>query len=119
MNRPPTSLSAVSPGTFLFLDQNHITGGLDDPNVARTIDKRSEIDQRTLGSREATRLRWEELKPLIQRVYIDEDKPYPYLANLLRTEHRFETTYGYPCVSLVGSEISLTHTLESVSSRER
>ncbi|PMD45824.1 TPR-like protein [Hyaloscypha variabilis F] len=92
MNRPPTSLSAVSPGTFLFLDQNHIIGGLDDPNVARTIDTRSEVDQRTLGSREATRLRWEELKPLIQRVYIDEDKPYPYLANLLRTEHRFETT---------------------------
>jgi hypothetical protein len=52
-----------------------------------------DFDPRTLGVREAARQRWEELKPLIQRIYIEEDRPYPYLANLLLTQHGFETTY--------------------------
>jgi len=45
------------------------------------------------GVREATRQQWETLKPLIKRIYIDEDKPFPYLARILREEHQFEPTY--------------------------
>lgn len=42
--------------------------------------------------REMTRQQWESLKPLIQRVYIEENKPFPYLVNILRDEHGFEPT---------------------------
>jgi Clr5 domain len=44
------------------------------------------------GIREATRQQWEALKPLIQRIYMDEDKPFPYLAKILRDEYGFEPT---------------------------
>ena len=42
--------------------------------------------------RDETRQKWESLKPLIQRIYIDENKPFPYLAKILREEHGFEPT---------------------------
>jgi hypothetical protein len=44
------------------------------------------------GIREEIRRQWESLKPLIQRIYIDENKPFPYLAKILREEHGFEPT---------------------------
>ena len=46
------------------------------------------------GPREILRQQWERLKPLIQRIYIDENKPFHYLAEILRTEHGFEPTWG-------------------------
>jgi hypothetical protein len=42
--------------------------------------------------RETSRRQWETLKSLIQRVYIEENKPFPYLAKILREEHGFEPT---------------------------
>ena len=42
--------------------------------------------------RDETRQKWESLKPLIQRIYIDENKPFPYLVTILREEHGFEPT---------------------------
>jgi hypothetical protein len=39
-----------------------------------------------------SRQQWESLKPFIQRIYIDEDKPFPYLAKKLSLEHGFEIT---------------------------
>jgi hypothetical protein len=45
-----------------------------------------------LGAREATRQRWEELKPFIKQTYIKENKPFPYLAEILRRDHSFEPT---------------------------
>lgn len=44
------------------------------------------------GIRETTRRQWEVLKPIIQHIYIEEDKPFSYLANILREEHDFEPT---------------------------
>ena len=44
------------------------------------------------GKREMSRHQWEDIKPLIQRIYIDENKPFPYLADILRTKHGFEPT---------------------------
>jgi hypothetical protein len=44
------------------------------------------------GIREVARKQWEALKPLIQRIYIDENKPFPYLAKILREEYGFEPT---------------------------
>jgi len=35
---------------------------------------------------------WEELKPLIEQIYIQENKPFPYLAEVLRRDHGFEPT---------------------------
>ncbi|PMD41145.1 TPR-like protein [Hyaloscypha variabilis F] len=49
-----------------------------------------EIPSGEPGIREMTRQQWETLKPLIQRVYIEENKPFPYLARILREEHNFE-----------------------------
>ncbi|KAF4627744.1 hypothetical protein G7Y89_g10410 [Cudoniella acicularis] len=42
--------------------------------------------------REMTRQQWESLKSLIQRIYIDENKPFRYVAKVLREEHSFEPT---------------------------
>jgi hypothetical protein len=42
--------------------------------------------------RELRNRQWETLKPLIKKVYIDQGKPFPYLAKLLREEHGFGTT---------------------------
>lgn len=39
-----------------------------------------------LEVQEMARQQWEELKPLIQKVYIDENKPFPYLAKILEKE---------------------------------
>ena len=36
--------------------------------------------------------KWESLKPLIQRVYIEENKPFPYLARILHDEYEFTPT---------------------------
>jgi hypothetical protein len=42
--------------------------------------------------RAITRQRWEELKPLIKQTYINENKPFAYLADVLRRDHGFEPT---------------------------
>jgi hypothetical protein len=44
------------------------------------------------GIRAMSRQQWEELKPLIEQTYIQEDKPFPYLAEVLRRDHGFEPT---------------------------
>jgi Clr5 domain len=43
--------------------------------------------------RESIKQKWETLKPLIKQIYIDENKPFPYLARILREDHQFEATY--------------------------
>ena len=48
--------------------------------------------QGTKEKREISRQQWEDMKSIIQRIYIDENKPFPYLAHTLRTEHGFEPT---------------------------
>jgi len=52
------------------------------------------------GKRSISRQEWEDMKDLIQRVYLDENKPFPYLAHILRTEHGFEPTYAHLSLSL-------------------
>lgn len=96
MNHSTALSPAASPRTFLFVAQNTASQENDLHSVSTTSNKTCDFDPRTLGVREAARQRWEELKPIIQRVYIEEDRPYPYLAHLLRTQHSFETTYDYP-----------------------
>ena len=45
-----------------------------------------------LGVHAATRQQWENLKPLIKQIYIEENKPFPHLAEMLRKDHGFEPT---------------------------
>lgn len=78
-----------------------------------------DIDARTVGVREAARQRWEELKPIIQRVYIEEDRPYPYLAQLLRDQHGFETTYACGITPLLEETQVLMIASGNASSRGR
>jgi hypothetical protein len=42
-----------------------------------------------------TRQEWENMKPFIRSVYIDENKSFPYLANALRIEFGFMPTYAF------------------------
>jgi hypothetical protein len=44
------------------------------------------------GIRAMSRQQWEELKPLIEQTYVQENKPFPYLAEVLRRDHGFEPT---------------------------
>lgn len=52
------------------------------------------------GKRSISRQEWEDVKPVIQRVYLDENKPFPYLARILRTEHGLEPTYAHLSLSI-------------------
>jgi hypothetical protein len=49
-----------------------------------------------IGAREARNRQWENLKAFIHQVYIEDDKPFPYLAKKLKEEHGFETTSVVP-----------------------
>lgn len=93
MNGLTASFPAASPGTFLFVDQSLSSKEQSVYSPSQTSSQHVSFDARTLGVREAARQRWEELKPIIRLIYIEEDRPYPYLADLLRTQHGFETTY--------------------------
>jgi hypothetical protein len=49
------------------------------------------------GKREISRQQWEEMKPLIWRVYKRENKTFRQLKNILRVEYGVEPTYGFLC----------------------
>jgi hypothetical protein len=36
--------------------------------------------------------KWDAARPLIQALYMEENKPFPYVADALRTEHGFFPT---------------------------
>jgi hypothetical protein len=83
-NFPP--LSPASPGAFLFFNQQPPFQPLIQPMpVGGDIANAPE-------SHQSLKERWESLKPLIQRVYMEENKPFPYLASILRDEHEFKPT---------------------------
>jgi hypothetical protein len=105
MTQPAASFSAASPCTFLFVEET--LRKRDHDKCAPSGTKRQSLNfhPESLGVREASRQHWETLKPLIQRIYIDEDRPYPYLAHLLRTEHGFETTYDSQTVQCVRLDV--------------
>jgi hypothetical protein len=45
-------------------------------------------------NREVSREAWEEMKPRIQQLYMDQNKPFPRVARALREEYGFEPTYA-------------------------
>jgi hypothetical protein len=77
---------AALPSAFAFVLERPLAGLLQHGSTSQ------EVSSGHLGIREMTRQQWESLKPLIQRVYIEENKPFPYLVNILRDEHGFEPT---------------------------
>ena len=77
---------AALPGAFAFILEKPL---VELPQYGSTF---QEVSSGHPGIREMTRQQWESLKPLIQRVYIEENKPFPYLVNILRDEHGFEPT---------------------------
>jgi hypothetical protein len=85
---PP--LSPASPGGFLFPNQQPPFQPLIQPiPVGGDMSNAPE-------SYQSLREKWESLKPLIQRVYMEENKPFPYLAGILRDEHGFQPTLVTP-----------------------
>ena len=119
MNHPAASVPAASPCTFLFVKQNLPHEDNDPYSSSGATQELSDFHARALGVRESARQRWEELKPLIQRVYIEEDRPYPYLANILRTQHGFETTYDSKFNSYNTCSSDLTNASGNANSRGR
>jgi hypothetical protein len=80
---PP--LSPASSGAFLFDQQPSFQPLIQPTPVEEDIANISESHQNL-------KKRWELLKPLIQRVYIEENKPFSYLASILRDEYDFTPT---------------------------
>ena len=70
---------------------DHEVNSSDEKSTQRTFIFH-EVSSGKPGVREMTRQQWEKLKPLIKRIYIDENKPSPYLAKILRDEYSFEPT---------------------------
>ena len=48
------------------------------------------------GTQPMTKQQWDNLKPLIEQIYIEENRPFPYLAEVLRKDHGFELKYIFP-----------------------
>jgi hypothetical protein len=94
MNQSRATFSTASPqSAFLFVGDLPAFKESTGDSLSRKDDELSLSLSSKIGAREAARQRWEAFKPLIQRVYVEEDRPYPYLAEILRTNHGFETTY--------------------------
>jgi hypothetical protein len=79
---------AALPGTSTFVEER--PSAEQSPQQAATFEGGPSGQP---GIREMTRQQWESLKPLIRQVYIGENKPFHYLAEILREEHGFELTY--------------------------
>jgi len=82
----PAALSAASP----FVEPKTTTS-VETPSQHLFVFHEFPSGER--GVREITRQQWETFKPLIQQIYIDKSKPFPYLAKILRDEYGFEPTY--------------------------
>ena len=82
-NFPP--LSPASSGAFLFDQQPPFQPLIHPTPVEEDISNVPE-------SHQSLKKKWESLKPLIQRVYIEENKPFSYLASILRDEYDFTPT---------------------------
>jgi hypothetical protein len=86
-NFDSSPLPAALPGTFTFIED----GPSAEPTSLHISTLRDvQTSSEHLGITELKRQQWESLKPLIQRVYIEEDKPFHYVANILSNEHGFE-----------------------------
>jgi hypothetical protein len=80
-----TPLSPASSGAFLFDQQPPFQPLIQPRQVGEDLSNVPE-------SHQSLKKRWESLKPLIQRVYIEENKPFSYLASVLRDEYDFTPT---------------------------
>jgi hypothetical protein len=71
------------------------------------------------GKREISRQKWEEMKPLIQRVYIRENKTFRQLKTVLREEYGVEPRYGsihsYPVLQVSLPERKLMRNIVAVN----
>ena len=77
------------PGTCTFIEERPLT---EKPTRHASSFRGVQEPSTEPGSRDITRQQWEALKPLIQRVYIDENKPFPHLVKIFRQDHGFEPT---------------------------
>jgi hypothetical protein len=83
------SFTAALPGTFTFIEGRQSA----EPTFLHASTLRDiQTSPEQLGVAEMKRQQWESLKPLIQRVYIEEDKSFLDVADMLRDEHGFEPT---------------------------
>ena len=83
-------LPGASPDAFIFDQEELETPHSPDKNTKQVAVSSSVVEPS--GIRELNRQQWEDLKPLIQRIYIEENRPFPVLANVLRDEYGFEPT---------------------------
>jgi len=77
------------PGTFAFIEER---SAAEQPFLHASTLRDTQVSFEHLGVAERKRLQWESLKPLIQRLYIEEDKPFTYIVKIIREEYGFEPT---------------------------
>jgi hypothetical protein len=84
-----SSFTTASRGTFRLIEE--VRSGEPTLLHAPTLPG-VQVSSEHVGVAEMKRQQWESLKPLIQRVYIEEDKPFRCIANILREDHGFKPT---------------------------
>ena len=80
---------AALPGTFTFIEER---SAAEQPFQHASKLRDTQVSFEHLGVAERKRQQWESLKPLIQQLYIEEDKPFTYILEIIREEHGFEPT---------------------------
>ena len=88
-------MDAPNPATFSAASSSTLISNKETPPFEQFSQRPfifHEVPCGELRVREMARQQWEILKPLIQRIYIEENKPFSFLAKVLRNEHGFEPT---------------------------
>lgn len=98
--------AAALPSAFSFEETRPLSEQLHPFSPVQQIALVNTPRSRARGKRPISTQEWEDVKPLIQRVYLDENKPFPYLARILRTEHGFEPTYAHLSLSISPFELN-------------
>jgi hypothetical protein len=76
------------PGTFAFIEER----SAEQPFLHASTLQDTQVSFGHLGIAERKRLQWESLKPLIQRLYIEENKPFTDIVKIIREKYGFEPT---------------------------
>jgi hypothetical protein len=98
--------AAALPSTFSFEETRPLPEQLYPFSSVQPVALVKTARSSSRGCRPISSQEWEDVKPLIQRVYLDENKPFPYLARILRTEHGFEPTYAHLSLSIFHLELN-------------
>jgi hypothetical protein len=73
-----------------------ISGQAHDNLYVKAVQTGQETSEKISKRQQPSREQWEILKPLIQRLYIEENKTLSRVTQILRDNHSFDPMYVYP-----------------------